>query len=80
MNLSINLPISQKIGAPRTVFVRFPHGAPFGEPGAVDQHATILRDLVWALQDLDRPGGIVQPGYRWKRTAYAPVPPESFSR
>lgn len=78
--LSINLSISERIGAPRSVFVRFPHGASFGEPGAVDQQRTVLRDLFWALQDTDQPGTVVEPGYRWRRTSYEPVNAESFQR
>ncbi len=80
VNLSINLAISRKIGAPRTVFVRFPHGASFGEPGQVNQQMTVLRDLFWALQDLTEPGQILEPGYRWRRTDYPPVDPATFLR
>ena len=80
MNLSINRAISSRIGCPRTVFVKFPHGASFGEPGARDQQLTVLRDLFWSLQDLKEPGAIVEPGYRWRRTDYPPVPLESFVR
>jgi len=78
--LSINRAISERIGAPRSVFVRFPHGASFGEPAAVDQQRTVLRDLCWALQDLAEPGGIVEPGYRWRKTTYDAVDPGSFQR
>ena len=56
----------------------FPHGAPFGEPHARNQHMTVLRDLLHALQRLEAPGAILEPGYRWRRTAYEPVELESF--
>ena len=79
MSLSINLEISEKIGAPRTVFVRFPHGAPFGEPGAMNQRMTVLRDLLRTLQEASEPGVIVEPGYQWRRTEYPPVAPSSFA-
>ena len=75
---SINLQWSQKVPAPRTVFVKFPHGASFGEPGNVDQQTTILRDLFWTLQRLETPGEIVEPGYGWRRSTYEPVDPSSF--
>jgi hypothetical protein len=78
VNLSINLEISQKIGAPRTVFVRYPHGAPFGEPHAHHQQMTLLRDLLRAAQELATPGTILEPGYRWRRTTFKPVTPSSF--
>ncbi len=80
MNLSINLDISRKVPAPRTVFVRYPHGAPFGVPGDRLGHLTVLRDLFWAVQDLQEPGRILDPGYRWRRTEWQPVTPESFVR
>ena len=80
VNLAINRPIAEKIGAPRSVFVKFPHGASFGEPGHVDQQLTILRDLFWAAQDLETPGEILDPGYKWKRSDYEKVSLESFNR
>jgi hypothetical protein len=80
VNLSINLEISRKIGAPRAVFVKFPHGAALGEPGNVPQQLTVLRDLFWALQDLTEPGSIVEADYRWRRTEYPAVSVESFLR
>ncbi len=39
---------------------------------------TVLRDLLHALQRLEAPGAILEPGYRWRRSAYEPVPLESF--
>ncbi len=78
--LSINRDISERLRCPRTVFVKFPHGASLGEPGARDQQLTVLRDLFWALQDLSEPGRIVEPGYRWRRSTYEPVDPASFVR
>ncbi len=80
MNLSINLDISHKIGAPRTVFVRYPHGAPFGEPHARHQQMTVLRDLLHAAQEQAEPGAIVEPGYRWRRTVFHPVALSTFPR
>ena len=78
ISLSINRSFSEKVPAPRSAFVKFPYGAPFGEPKAVDQHMTILRDLFWVLQTADEPGVIVDLPYVWRRTKYEPVPFESF--
>ncbi len=72
--------MSRKVPAPRTVFVRYPHGAPFGVPGDRMGHLSVLRDLFWAAQDLREPGVILDPGYRWRRTRWASVEPESFVR
>lgn len=71
--------MSQKLRAPRTVFVKFPFGASFGEPHNVNQQLTLLRDMFWALQKLEKPGEIVEPGYRWRKTSYEPVNSDSFS-
>lgn len=78
--LSINRDISLRIGAPRSVHLRFPHGAALGEPGQRNQQRTILRDMLWALQRLERPGSMVEPGYRWRRSRYAEVTDESFGQ
>jgi hypothetical protein len=78
VNLSINRQMSTAVRAPRTVFLRYPHGAAFGEPGNRAQHLAILRDLLVAAQTLDCPGIIVEPGYRWRRTELAEPDPASF--
>jgi len=38
------------------------------------------RGLFWALQQLEEPGAIVEPGYRWRKSAYPPVAFETFAR
>ena len=78
VNLSINLDISRKIPAPRTVFVRYPHGAPFGVPGDRAGHLTVLRDLLVAPWRIGEPGTILDPGYRWRRTEWPPIAPEDL--
>ncbi len=71
--LSLNREISEKIRAPRTLYLRFPYGSPLGEPGNVDQHLTILRDMLAALVRIDEPGIILDLPYRWRRETYRPV-------
>lgn len=78
VSLSINLEMSRRLPAPRTVFLKYPHGASFGPPGDVSQQRTILRDLFRALRDLEVPGTIVEPGYRWRRTDFPAVEASSF--
>ena len=78
VNLSINLEISRQVRAPRTVFVRYPHGAPFGVPGDRDGHMTVLRDLFRALYEVEVPGTILDPGYRWRRTRWSAIGPGDF--
>ena len=78
MILSINRPISEKVGAPRTGFVKFPHGASFGEPGNFDQHMNVLRELLVILQTADKPGEIVDLPFQWRKTKYELVPWDAF--
>jgi hypothetical protein len=76
--LSINRSFSEKIPAPRTAFIKFPYGAPFGEPGAQHQQMTILRDLLLLLQKAKTPGDIVDLPYKWRRSQYEEVAAQSF--
>lgn len=78
--LSINAAWSRKVPGPRNVLLKYPYGAPFGEPGQVDQQMTVLRDLLWALQSATEPGVIIERPYRWRRTEYPAVAPEAFSQ
>lgn len=71
--LSLNREISEKILAPRTLYLRFPYGAPLGEPGNVNQQRTILKEMCEALTCLKEPGTIVEMPYRWRRDSYGPV-------
>jgi len=71
--LSLNREISEKILAPRTLYLRFPYGAPLGEPGNIDQQRTIIREMCEALTCLDEPGTLVEMPYRWRRDTYGPV-------
>jgi len=61
------------------VYVKFPYGAPLGEPGDVNQQRTILKALFDALVSIQEVGKIVDLPYRWRREHYGPVsfhPPE----
>jgi hypothetical protein len=73
VNLSLNREISAKVGAPRSLYLRFPYGAALGEPGNVDQQRTILKDMLYALQSIEEPGTIIDLPYRWRREKYNPV-------
>ena len=65
--ITIRPEITQEVGAPRAIYVRFPLGNSLGEPRRPDQHATILRTALDALNELREPGGIVETGFRWRR-------------
>lgn len=71
--LSLNREISGKIRAPRTLYLRFPYGAPLGEPGNINQQRAILKDMFEALVSVPEPGAIIDLPYRWRRDAFGPV-------
>ena len=78
ISLSINRSFAEKIPSPRNGFIKFPYGAPFGEPGHANQHLAILRDLFHLLQKAKAPGEIIDLPHQWKRTRYKDVLPETF--
>lgn len=71
--LSLNRELSEKIGAPRTLYLRYPYGAPLGEPGNINQQRAILRDMFQALETVKGPGTIIDLPYRWRRDTFGPV-------
>ncbi len=50
---------------PRSLFVNFPMGNPFGPPGDADQQRRILRDALELFDSTVEPGLIVDAPYRW---------------
>ena len=70
--LSLNRELSEKIGAPRTLYLRYPYGAPLGEPGNVSQQRAILKDMFAALETIKEPGIIIDLTYRWRRDTFGP--------
>ncbi|MEW6554132.1 MAG: hypothetical protein AB1384_07585 [Actinomycetota bacterium] len=73
VSLSLNRELSEMIGAPRTLYLRYPYGAPLGEPGNVNQQRAILKDMFAALETIREPGTIIDLPYRWRRDTFAPV-------
>jgi D-proline reductase (dithiol) PrdB len=55
---------------PRTVFLRWPYGHPFGEPFHVAQQRAVLRSALRALVEIAEPGTIADLPYRWRRETY----------
>ena len=52
------------------MFLRWPYGHPFGEPGNPAQQRTVLREALKALREIAEPGTIVDLPYRWRRETY----------
>ena len=57
--------LSAQVRPPRTVFVNFPMGNPFGKPFDKVQQRRILLDALLALESMKSGGGIVDLPYEW---------------
>jgi D-proline reductase (dithiol) PrdB len=57
--------LSAQVRAPRTVFVNFPMGNPFGRPFDVARQRAILLDALHALESVDVGGGLIDLPYSW---------------
>jgi len=70
IGISIVRSYSEQVHPPRTVFLRWPYGHPFGEPGNAAQQRTVLRAAFKALEEITEPGTILDLPYRWRREKY----------
>ena len=61
---------SEKVKPPRTVFLRWPFGHPFGEPFNVMQQRAVLAEAFRALYSISEPGAIIDLPFRWRRQDY----------
>ena len=58
---------AQNVKPPRTLFVRFPMGAPLGPAKDVQTHQEVLRQALEVLETAREPGTIVDSPLQWKR-------------
>lgn len=65
--VSVRPDVTQGVGAPRALHVRFPLGNSFGEAERPDQQRTILLGALDVLSTLHEPGLTIESGYRWRR-------------
>jgi D-proline reductase (dithiol) PrdB len=57
--------LSAQVRPPRTVFVNFPMGNPFGKPFDKVQQRTILLDALRALDSIKHGGEMIDLPYQW---------------
>jgi D-proline reductase (dithiol) PrdB len=57
--------LSAQVRPPRTVFVNFPMGNPFGKPFDKIQQRGILLDALGALESIKRGGEMIDLPYEW---------------
>jgi hypothetical protein len=70
IGVSIVREYSEKVKPPRTVFLRWPFGHPFGEPFNAAQQRVVLAEALRALYAIQKPGEIIDLPYRWRRETY----------
>jgi len=59
--------VAQNVKPPRTLFVRFPLGAPCGPANDAETHRTVIRQALDVLATAQEPGTIVDSPLQWKR-------------
>ncbi|CAN5741259.1 reductase [soil metagenome] len=71
VTVSLAKALTEAVGVPRAIFVRWPLGHPLGEPQNPMQQRTMIFATLRLLLDAKQPGIITEPGYRWKRETYS---------
>ena len=74
VSVSIVREYTEKVKPPRSVYLHWPFGHPFGEPGNVNQQAAVLGKALEVLATDKAPGTIVDLGWRWRRETYPQAP------
>jgi D-proline reductase (dithiol) PrdB len=59
--------VAQNVKPPRTLFVRFPLGAPCGPANEAETHRAVIRQALDVLATAQEPGTIVDSPLQWKR-------------
>jgi len=59
--------VAQNVMPPRTLFVKFPLGAPLGPAGDHETHRAVIREALQVLVEASEPGTIVDSAHIWKR-------------
>ncbi len=73
IGVSIVRKYTEKVKPPRTIFLRWPFGHPFGEAFNRDQQRVVLAEALRALSAIREPGAIVDLPYRWRRDEYGDI-------
>ena len=56
VSISITKDLTEAVGIPRALFVKWPLGHPMGERGHVAQQRTLIFDALTLLREVDAPG------------------------
>jgi hypothetical protein len=66
--LTFNEDFTRLIGTPRALSVRFPYGAPFGNPLNRWLQTRVLAEALALLESATEPNTVSASAYRWKQT------------
>ncbi len=59
--------VAQNVKSPRTLFVKFPFGAPLGPAGDAETQRGVIWEALAVLANATEPGAIVDSPRAWKR-------------
>jgi len=58
ISISLSRQVTQKVRPPRALYPGFPMGHPLGFPNQISQQLNVLRQLLFYLKTIERPGTI----------------------
>jgi len=70
VGVSIAKEISLKVKPPRTLFLKYPFGHPFGEVEQPAQHLQVFKDALALFHSVEIPGTIIDSPYQWRRSKF----------
>lgn len=70
VSISIAKDLTEAVGVPRAVFVKWPLGHPMGERDNATQQRTMIFEALRLLREANEAGIIHEPGFRWRREQY----------
>ena len=59
--------LTELVGAPRSLSVHFPFGAPCGDPNNRDLHRAILLEALAMITECEKPGEVRKSRFAWRR-------------
>ena len=70
ISISLTKDLTESVGVPRSIFVKWPLGHPLGEAFNFAQQRTMIYKSLCLLLSAKKPGIIFEPGFRWRREMY----------
>ncbi len=56
-----------QVKMPRAVYIKFPYGHPFGEPGNREMQRSVLMEALKALVGIKEPGTTIEAPFQWRK-------------